>query len=129
MPATWAPYRNGQWSWNDSYGWTWVDYSPWGFAPFHYGRWNYFGDRWGWCPGPIYAPPYYGPAFVGFLGGGFGVGVGFGYGWGGGLGTLWENDPSEDMITILMTQTGQASDTPSGIFVDFPGLAYAAIDD
>jgi len=51
------------------------------------------------------------------------------YGWGGGLGTLWENDPREDMITVLMTQTGQASNTPSGIFVDFPSLAYAAIDD
>lgn len=51
------------------------------------------------------------------------------YGWGGGMGTLWENDPREDMITILMTQTGQASATSSGIFVDFPTLAYAAIDD
>jgi CubicO group peptidase (beta-lactamase class C family) len=51
------------------------------------------------------------------------------YGWGGGMGTLWENDPREDMITILMTQTGQASDTASGVFVDFPALAYAAIDD
>jgi hypothetical protein len=45
------------------------------------------------------------------------------------MGTLWENDPREDMITILMTQAGQASATPSGLFVDFPTLAYAAIDD
>ena len=51
------------------------------------------------------------------------------YGWGGGMGTLWENDPREEMITILMTQTGQASSTPGGVFVDFPTLAYAAIDD
>jgi len=51
------------------------------------------------------------------------------YGWGGGMGTLWENDPREDMITVLMTQTGQASNTPTGIFVDFPSLAYGAIDD
>ena len=51
------------------------------------------------------------------------------YGWGGGMGTLWENDPHEQMITILMTQAGQASATPSGVFVDFPTLAYAAIDD
>jgi CubicO group peptidase (beta-lactamase class C family) len=51
------------------------------------------------------------------------------YGWGGGMGTLWENDPSEDMITVLMTQAGQASATPGGAFVDFPTLAYAAIDD
>jgi CubicO group peptidase (beta-lactamase class C family) len=51
------------------------------------------------------------------------------YGWGGGMGTLWENDSHEEMITILMTQVGQASATPSGVFVDFPTMAYAAIDD
>ena len=83
MPQGWAPYSNGYWNWVSPWGWTWVDYSPWGFAPYHYGRWNYFGSYWGWCPGPIYAYPYYGPAFVGFLGG-FGFGVGFG--WGGGYG-------------------------------------------
>src|SRR5216684_2708901 len=73
----WAPYSYGYWNWVGPWGWTWVDYSPWGFAPYHYGRWNYFGDRWGWCPGPIYAPPVSGPAFVGFFGGGFGFGVGW----------------------------------------------------
>jgi uncharacterized membrane protein YgcG len=73
----WAPYSNGYWNWVGPWGWTWVDYSPWGFAPYHYGRWNYFGDRWGWCPGPFYGPAIYGPAFVGFFGGGFGFGVGW----------------------------------------------------
>jgi len=73
----WAPYSYGYWNWVGPWGWTWVDYSPWGFAPYHYGRWNYFGGRWGWCPGPIYGPPVYGPAFVGFFGGGFGFGVGW----------------------------------------------------
>ena len=82
----WAPYSDGSWAYVAPWGWTWVGYEPWGFAPYHYGRWNYFGSYWGWCPGPIYAPPYYGPAFVGFLGGGFGFGVGFGFGWGGGYG-------------------------------------------
>ena len=82
----WAPYSDGNWAYVAPWGWTWVGSEPWGFAPYHYGRWNYFGSYWGWCPGPIYAPPYYGPAFVGFLGGGFGVGVGFGFGWGGGYG-------------------------------------------
>ena len=78
----WAPYSNGNWSYVGPWGWTWVDYEPWGFAPFHYGRWNYFGGRWGWCPGPINYYPVYGPAFVGFLGGGgFGFGVGLGVGW------------------------------------------------
>jgi hypothetical protein len=86
VPPDWAPYSDGNWAYVAPWGWTWVGYEPWGFAPYHYGRWNYFGSYWGWCPGPIYAPPYYGPAFVGFLGGGFGFGVGVGFGWGGGYG-------------------------------------------
>jgi hypothetical protein len=79
----WAPYSNGYWNYVGPWGWTWVGYEPWGFAPFHYGRWNWFGGSWGWCPGPMYGRPFYGPAFVGFLGGGFGFGFGFGggYGW------------------------------------------------
>ena len=83
----WAPYSYGYWNWVGPWGWTWVDYSPWGFAPYHYGRWQFIGDAWGWCPGPIYATPYYGPAFVGFVGGGgWSVGVGFGGGWGANVG-------------------------------------------
>jgi len=79
----WAPYSYGYWNWVGPWGWTWVDYSPWGFAPYHYGRWNYFGGQWGWCPGPVVGYPVYGPAFVGFFGGGFGFGVGwFPLGWG-----------------------------------------------
>jgi hypothetical protein len=81
----WAPYSYGYWNWVGPWGWTWVDYEPWGFAPFHYGRWAYVGGGWGWCPGPVYERPFYGPAFVGFVGGG-GFGVGFGGGWGGGIG-------------------------------------------
>jgi len=79
----WAPYSNGYWSYVGPWGWTWVDYAPWGFAPFHYGRWGYIGGRWGWYPGPRIGVSIYGPAFVGFLGGGFGFGfgVGFGVGW------------------------------------------------
>src|SRR6266481_9253623 len=73
----WAPYSNGYWNYVGPWGWTWVGYEPWGFAPYHYGRWNYFGGRWGWCPGAYYGPAIYGPAFVGFFGGGFGFGVGW----------------------------------------------------
>jgi len=80
----WAPYSYGYWNWVGPWGWTWVDYAPWGFAPYHYGRWAFVGGGWGWCPGPIYARPFYGPAFVGFIGGGFGFG--FGGGFGGGIG-------------------------------------------
>jgi hypothetical protein len=48
---------------------------------------------------------------------------------GGGVSTLWQNDPREEMIPILMTQRGWESSTPAGVFVDFWTLAYAAIDD
>jgi hypothetical protein len=77
VPPDWAPYSDGSWNYVAPWGWTWVGYEPWGFAPYHYGRWNYFGGRWGWCPGPYYGGAIYGPAFVGFFGGGFGFGVGW----------------------------------------------------
>jgi hypothetical protein len=85
----WAPYSDGSWNYVGPWGWSWVGYEPWGYAPYHYGRWNYYGGRWGWAPGPYWASPYYGPAFVGFLGGGFGFGVGFGVGFGFGGGVGW----------------------------------------
>ncbi len=69
VEAGWAPYRHGHWSWIDPWGWTWVDRSPWGFAPFHYGRWAYVGSRWGWVPGPRHVRPIYAPALVAFVGG------------------------------------------------------------
>jgi len=46
----WTPYRNGRWSWVAPWGWTWVDDAPWGFAPFHYGRWLQQDGRWAWAP-------------------------------------------------------------------------------
>jgi len=72
----WAPYRNGQWVWEDWYGWTWVSYDPWGWAPYHYGRWFFrVGIGWCWYPGPVFLPTYWSPALVAF----FGVGGGFGW--------------------------------------------------
>jgi hypothetical protein len=77
VEAGWTPYRSGHWSWIDPWGWSWVDSSPWGFAPFHYGRWAYIGNRWGWCPGARRLRPVYAPALVGFVGGGgWGVSIG-----------------------------------------------------
>ena len=70
----WAPYRFGHWVWVEPWGWVWVDDEPWGFAPFHYGRWALIGAAWAWVPGPI-AAPCYSPALVVFAGGG-GIGVG-----------------------------------------------------
>jgi Family of unknown function (DUF6600)/FecR protein len=83
--ADWAPYRYGHWVWISPWGWTWVDDAPWGFAPFHYGRWVSYGGYWGWAPGPVYVRPVYAPALVAWFGGSnWGVSIGFGgpaYGW------------------------------------------------
>ena len=77
----WAPYRDGQWTWADYYGWTWVDSAAWGWAPYHYGRWFWNGGYgWSWFPGPVGAAYYWRPALVGFFGFGAGFGVGFGFG-------------------------------------------------
>ncbi len=46
----WAPYRFGHWIFVGSWGWTWVENEPWGFAPFHYGRWASVNGGWFWCP-------------------------------------------------------------------------------
>jgi flagellar biosynthesis GTPase FlhF len=90
----WAPYRYGHWAWISPWGWTWVDDAPWGFAPFHYGRWVSVRGAWGWvpCPPPVvavgYVRPVYAPALVAWVGGphfGFGgagaVAVGVNVGW------------------------------------------------
>lgn len=69
VAANWAPYSAGHWAWVRPWGWTWVDDAPWGFAPFHYGRWVYVRDSWGWAPGAQVARPVYAPALVGWLGG------------------------------------------------------------
>jgi hypothetical protein len=79
VAAGWAPYRHGHWAWVDPWGWTWIDDAPWGFAPFHYGRWAFVAGGWGWVPGRIAVRPVYAPALVAFVGGaGFGVSVSFG---------------------------------------------------
>ncbi len=86
ISADWAPYRLGHWAWVDPWGWTWIEDEPWGFAPFHYGRWAYVSDSWCWVPGPVVVRPVYAPALVAFVGGrGFGVAIGVG----GGVGVGW----------------------------------------
>ncbi len=84
----WVPYRDGHWGYVAPWGWTWIDNSSWGFAPFHYGRWVDVDDRWGWTPiaageteavaePGYYAGPVYSPALVSFVGIGAAAAVGF----------------------------------------------------
>lgn len=91
----WAPYQTGRWVWEPYYGWSWVDNAPWGYAPFHYGRWFYANAAWYWSPGIAVAagpvlysapvvyyprPVFYRPALVAFFsfGGAAAGGVAFG---------------------------------------------------
>ena len=93
VPNGWQPYSTGHWAYVQPWGYTWVDDAPWGFAPFHYGRWSQVGGRWGWFPGPPQVRPVYSPALVAFVGGGpgedrrggggFSIGISIG---GGGVG-------------------------------------------
>jgi hypothetical protein len=79
VPPDWVPYRYGSWGWVEPWGWTWVENEPWGFCPFHYGRWAFIGGAWGWVPGPVGVMPLYSPALVAFVGGsGFSLGFSFG---------------------------------------------------
>lgn len=81
----WQPYTTGYWAYVQPWGYTWVDDAPWGYAPFHYGRWVNWQGRWGWAPGPPNVRPVWAPAFVAFVGGGPGLSVGIGIGGGAGV--------------------------------------------
>lgn len=86
----WAPYSTGHWAWVRPWGWTWVDEAPWGFAPFHYGRWVYHQNVWGWAPGTYVARPVYAPALVAWMGGPrLSVSISIGGGSGGGPPVGW----------------------------------------
>ncbi|MEO1576259.1 MAG: DUF6600 domain-containing protein, partial [Pseudomonadota bacterium] len=58
MTADWRPYTNGYWVERDA-EWVWHSNFSWGWAAFHYGRWNLdpnFG--WVWVPDDVWAPAW-----------------------------------------------------------------------
>ncbi|MCA3044070.1 MAG: FecR domain-containing protein, partial [Rhodocyclaceae bacterium] len=84
VASGWVPYRYGAWSYVRPWGWTWIDEAPWGFAPFHYGRWVQIRARWYWAPGRFHHRPVYAPALVGWYGNGntsVSISVGAPIGW------------------------------------------------
>jgi hypothetical protein len=94
VPVDWVPYRYGHWVWTGPWGWTWVEDEPWGYAPFHYGRWANIDNRWGWIPGPVAVRPIWSPALVAFVGGPH-FGVGISVGGGGGVSAWFPLGPGE----------------------------------
>lgn len=76
LDAEWVPDRFGHFVQAQPWDMHWVEDKPWGFAPFHYGRWKNINGEWGWVP-PSSAKssgtemqfavrPYYAPALVAF---------------------------------------------------------------
>ena len=49
------------------YGLTWVSNEPWGYAPYHYGRWAYASNEWFWVPESTTIYPTYSPALTAFI--------------------------------------------------------------
>jgi hypothetical protein len=94
----WRPYSAGRWVYTD-YGWTWVSSEPFGWATYHYGRWDLDPDYgWSWIPGTDWGPAWVSwqegdgycgwaplPPAVGWSAGvgfgGFNLGVGIDPGW------------------------------------------------
>ena len=53
-----TPYESGgSWVQSDA-GWAFSCDYPWGWLPFHYGRWAWFHDYWGWVPGHRWGPAW-----------------------------------------------------------------------
>lgn len=55
----WRPYcDSGHWVWTDA-GWFWQSEYSWGWAPFHYGRWE-LNERcgWVWLPDRVWGPAW-----------------------------------------------------------------------
>ena len=69
VAADWTPYSTGRWAYVDPYGWSWVDSAPWGYAPYHYGRWAHRENHWFWVPPDRHEHAVYAPALVSFVGG------------------------------------------------------------
>jgi hypothetical protein len=68
--AGWRPYYDGYWAYGPR-GYFWVSYEPWGWAPYHYGRWNWVsGYGWCWAPGRLFAGAWvswsWGSSYVGW---------------------------------------------------------------
>jgi len=65
--TAWSPYQSGYWAMDYPFGLTWVSNEPWGYAPYHYGRWTYTSDQWFWVPETVSTYPAYSPALVAFI--------------------------------------------------------------
>lgn len=66
----WRPYNAGYWGYGP-HGYFWISNEPWGWAPYHYGRWSYIsGYGWGWTAGSVFGGAWvswsWGSTYVGW---------------------------------------------------------------
>jgi hypothetical protein len=111
VSADWAPYRDGQWMWQDPWGWTWVGAEPWGWAPYHYGRWVTYSSRWYWVPDGRRSAVTYSPALVAFVGGGPGWSASVAIGGGGGYVGWFPLAPRDPFVPWWGPRRSQANVT------------------
>jgi len=59
LGSDFVPYGSaGHWEFTE-FGWAWVSDYDWGWAPFHYGRWDYADSYgWFWVPGETWGPAW-----------------------------------------------------------------------
>ncbi|HEX5218704.1 MAG TPA: DUF6600 domain-containing protein [Verrucomicrobiae bacterium] len=58
VETDWRPYSDGYWQRTDA-GWYWVSEEPWGWATYHYGRWDWHAQfGWFWVPQTQWAPAW-----------------------------------------------------------------------
>ena len=67
VAASWVPFSDGRWFWQDPWGWTWISNQRWGWATSHYGRWTPYRSRWYWVPVRPRTRVRYVPAVVEFV--------------------------------------------------------------
>jgi ferric-dicitrate binding protein FerR (iron transport regulator) len=53
VSARWMPFGLGSWCYYGNLGWTWISAEPWGWLPYHFGRWFYTTHGWAWSPNPV----------------------------------------------------------------------------
>jgi hypothetical protein len=64
----WRPYYYGRWAQYPRYGWTWIGADRFAWPTHHYGRWGFSAGAWFWIPASRWAPAYvswaYAPGYV-----------------------------------------------------------------
>src|SRR5690349_15989140 len=68
VAVSWRPYYYGRWASYPRYGWTWIGADRFAWATHHYGRWGVNAGAWFWIPASRWAPAYvswaYSPGYV-----------------------------------------------------------------